>query len=257
MGSARRPFFLLTNDDGIAARGLQELARYLSRFADICVVAPEAGRSGMSQAVTSAVPLRYTPYNSCESTYPQYAVNGTPADCVKLALYGILHRDPDMVIAGINHGSNASVNVLYSGTMGATLEGCIAGFPSIGFSLVNRTLDADLTPYLPWCERIVRTTLANGLPQGVALNVNLPRRAVQGIRVCRQTSGRWSNEFEPRQDPWGKTYYWLTGTFENLEPEATDTDDAALRESYIAIVPTRVDLTDHEMLATMQNWEWK
>ena len=256
MANRARPFFLLTNDDGIMARGLQELARHLSRFADVCVVAPEAGRSGMSQAVTSALPLRYTAY-AAGTDFPQYSVNGTPADCVKLALYAILHRRPDMVIAGINHGSNASVNVLYSGTMGATLEGCIAGYTSIGFSLVNRTLDADLTPYLPWCEMIVQTTLRNGLPRGVALNVNLPRRAVQGIRVCRQTMGRWSNEFEPNQDPWGKEYFWLTGTFENLEPEAEDTDDAALRNSYIAIVPTKVDLTDEKTLQTMKNWEWK
>ena len=184
-----RPLFLLTNDDGITARGLQELARALSHIADICVVAPDTVRSGMSQAVTSAVPLRIEEYKKGTTPYPQYAVNGTPADCVKLALYHVLHRRPDMVIAGINHGSNASVNVLYSGTMGATLEGCIAGFPSIGFSLVNRTLDADLSPYLPWCEKIVRTTLEHGLPQGVALNVNLPRRQVQGIRVCRQTGG--------------------------------------------------------------------
>ena len=251
-----RPFFLLSNDDGIAARGLQELARHLSAFADVCVVAPESGRSGMSQAVTSAIPLRFTPYEG-GSDFPQYSVAGTPADCVKLALHSILHRRPDMVIAGINHGSNASVNVLYSGTMGATLEGCIAGYPSIGFSLVNRTLDADLTPYLPWCEAIVKTTLRYGLPQGVALNVNLPRRTVQGIKVCRQTAGRWSNEFDHRQDPWGRDYFWLTGSFENLEPEAEDTDDAALRNSYIAIVPTKVDLTDTEMLRQMQHWTWE
>jgi 5'/3'-nucleotidase surE len=251
-----RPLFLLTNDDGITARGLQELARALSHIADICVVAPDTVRSGMSQAVTSAVPLRIEEYKKGTTPYPQYAVNGTPADCVKLALYHVLHRRPDMVIAGINHGSNASVNVLYSGTMGATLEGCIAGFPSIGFSLVNRTLDADLSPYLPWCEKIVRTTLEHGLPQGIALNVNLPRRQVQGIRVCRQTGGRWSNEFEPRKDPWGREYFWLTGTFENLEPSAEDTDDAALCNGYIAIVPTRVDLTDTAMLAAMKEWEW-
>lgn len=251
-----RPLFLLSNDDGIAARGLQALARQLSSFADVCVVAPSRERSGMSQAVTSGLPLRFTPYDA-STPYPQYAVAGTPADCVKLALHTILHRAPDMIIAGINHGSNASVNVLYSGTMGAVLEGCIAGYSSIGFSLVNRTVDADLNPYLPWCEQIVRTTLRYGLPQGVALNVNLPRREVQGIKVCRQTIGRWSNEFDHRQDPWGRDYFWLTGTFENLEPQAEDTDDAALRESYISIVPTRVDLTDREMLQKMQGWEWK
>jgi len=254
---AARPFILLSNDDGIATRGLQALALHLSSFADICVVAPDVGRSGMSQAVTSALPLRVTPYSAAGTDFPQYSVSGTPADGVKLALHSILHRRPDMVIAGINHGSNASVNVLYSGTMGAALEGCIAGYPSIGFSLVNRTLDADLNPYLPWCERIVRATLRYGLPYGVALNVNLPRREVQGIKLCRQTLGRWSNEFDQRQDPWGRDYFWLTGTFENLEPTAEDTDDAALRNSYIAIVPTKVDLTDTEMLHQMQGWTWE
>ena len=256
MANAVRPFFLLTNDDGIMARGLQELARHLSRFADVCVVAPESGRSGMSQAVTSAEPLRYMPFH-VGTEFLQYSVNGTPADCVKLALSVILHRRPDMVIAGINHGSNASVNVLYSGTMGATLEGCIAGYPSIGFSLVNRAADADLSPYLPWCEMIVRTTLRNGLPFGVALNVNLPRREVQGISVCRQTLGRWTNEFQSHQDPRGKEYYWLVGTFENLESLAGDTDDAALRNGYISIVPTKIDLTDQSTLETMKGWEWK
>lgn len=255
MDDAQRPLILVTNDDGVAAAGLQALARMLWELGDVVVVAPEVGNSGMSQAITASVPLRYTPWRA-NTPYDQYAVNGTPADCVKLALHSLVDERPALVAAGINHGSNASVNVLYSGTMGATLEGCLAGIPSIGFSLVNREPGADMEPYLPYCRQIAMQVLQRGLPRGVCLNVNLPRHAPEGVRVCRQARAKWEHEFEERVDPWGRAYHWLTGTFCNLEPEARDTDDYSLKRSFITVVPTRVDMTDYASMEELKAWQW-
>ena len=254
--NSKRPTILVTNDDGIEAHGLHALATAMLERGDVVVVAPREGHSGMSQALTVRVPVRYRE-EKANTPYRQYSVNGTPTDCVKLALHTIVPCRPALVVAGINHGSNASINVLYSGTMGATLEGCVAGLPSIGFSLVNREPGADLAPYLPYCVDIAHAVLERGLPEGVALNVNLPRRAVQGVKICRQAPARWHSEYDARKDPWGGDYYWLTGIFESLDGEAEDTDDWALRHSYISIVPTRVDMTDYPMVKAMEDWKWR
>lgn len=252
----KRPLILVTNDDGVQAPGIQALATQLALLGDVVVVAPTLPHSGMSQAITSTEPVRCAEYGA-QTPFRQYAVNGTPTDCVKLALHTILERKPDLVASGINHGSNASVNVLYSGTMGAALEGCVAGIPSVGFSLVNSAINTDLSPYLPYCLQISRLVLENGLPEGVALNVNLPRKAVTGVRVCRQAHARWENEFEARRDPRGEPYYWLTGTYRNLEPEARDTDDAGLAEGCVVIVPVKIDMTDFPTLEMLKSWPWE
>lgn len=252
----QKPLILVTNDDGIEAPGIAALATEMATIGDVVVAAPAEPHSGMSQAITSNTPIRCRELHE-NRPYRQYAVAGTPTDCVKLALATLVERRPDLVVSGINHGSNASVNVLYSGTMGAALEGCVAGIPSIGFSLVNSARDADMSPYMPYCNRIASLVLQRGLPDGVALNVNLPRKAITGVRVCRQARAKWVNEFDSRVDPWGHNYYWLIGTFCNLESQATDTDDRGLGDGCITIVPVHIDMTDYPTLEQLKQWPWE
>ncbi len=174
-----------------------------------------------------------------------FKVNGTPVDCVKLSMHRILDRRPDMVVSGINHGSNAAINVVYSGTMGAAMEGCAFGIPSIGFSLTDHSPDADFSPCRPWVERISRGVLEHGLPEGVCLNVNVPDvdSEPEEMRVVRACRGNWSDEYKEYTDPHGHKFYWLTGRFENEEPEATDTDEWCLAHGIVSVVPTLLDRT--------------
>lgn len=251
-----RPLLLLSNDDGVQAKGIQELIKALRPIADLLVIAPDGPRSGASGSITSENPLRCTLIKQ-EPGLTLYKCTGTPVDCVKLALHTLMPRTPDLVIGGINHGDNSSVNVHYSGTMGVVIEGCLKGISSIGFSLCNFAPDAEFTPCLPYIRRIAEEVLSNQLPKGICLNVNFPdTKDLKGIRICRQTDGVWTNEFEKAEHPRGGSYYWLTGSYLNNEPEAEDTDHWALDHGYVAITPTQIDVTAYSLLDKLNHWNW-
>ena len=253
MERKNRPLILISNDDGVNAKGIRELIEALRDVAELVVMAPDGPRSGAACAITSEYPVRSTLLVE-EEGLKIYRCNGMPVDCVKLAMY-MLGKRPDLVIGGINHGDNSSVNVHYSGTMGVVLEGCIKGIPSIGFSLCDHAADADFQPMLPFVRRIVVETLEKGLPRGVCLNVNAPSaKSYQGVRVCRQAKGDWSNEWECCQHPRGGEYYWLTGRYDTEEPQSEDTDYWALKHGFIAITPIQVDMTAYAVMDELNNW---
>ena len=249
-----RPLILITNDDGDTANGINVLTRLMMEIGDVVVMAPDGGRSGQSNAITVSHPIRYTKIEEHEGLI-RYKCTGTPTDCVKLALHDILDRKPDLLVSGINHGSNAAINVIYSGTMGAVLEGCENGLTSIGFSICDHSLQADFRIFEKYILQITRETLKNGLPYGVCLNVNAPKGEIKGIKIARQCKGNWTEEYAKRIDPQGRTYFWLTGYFKNHEPEAHDTDEWALANGYISVVPSKIDLTEYSILKSLQSWE--
>ncbi len=241
---------LITNDDGLYAEGLRILARVMEEFGKVVIISATESRSGMSQALTVKEPLRVKLLEETEKRRI-YACSGTPTDGVKLANNQLLERKPDLLVSGINHGSNASVSVLYSGTMAAALEGCLYGITSVGFSLNSFSPSADFTVCEEYIRRVVRMVLDNPLPQGVCLNVNIPAVAheeIKGMMVCRQAMGNWKEEFEKRKDPMGKTYYWLTGFFDNSEPDANDTDEWALANGFVSVVPISADMTAYKFI---------
>ena len=251
-----KPLILVTNDDGYKAPGLGLIAEAARQFGDVVVVAPAKGQSGMSHAVTLMEPIRYK-LKQQEEGFSVYSCSGTPADCVKIALNQILDRRPDMIISGINHGSNSSVSLFYSGTVAACIEGCMNGIPSIALSVDDHSPEADFRLAIKYSERIISETIRNGLPEYTCLNVNFPRippEECRGIMVCRQTMGVWKEEFEHRVDPLGKDYYWLTGYFSSLEPDDEDTDAWALQHNYAAVVPIKVDVTNHGALGIISKW---
>ncbi len=251
--NSREPLILISNDDGYRAKGLEALIQMAKPLGRVVVVAPSEGRSGMSHAITIKDPLRIRRQKRTDDV-ELYSVNGTPVDCIKLAMSQVLKTTPDIILSGINHGSNSSVSVFYSGTMGAAIEGCLYGIPSIGFSLLDFMPDADFTGAVEYGRPIIESVLANGLKRGVCLNVNfpaIPADELKGVRVCRQNMGTWREEFDKRTDPRGIDYYWLTGYFHNEEPEATDTDEYALANGYVSVVPIRADLTDMAEVETL------
>ena len=246
--SKERPLILVSNDDGISAPGIRYLIRLMKKLGDVFVVAPNSPQSGMSHAITLESMLFSERVSTEESEVTEYVCSGTPVDCVKLAMNKLLARKPDLCVSGINHGANSSINVLYSGTMAAALEGSIAGVPSIGFSLLDYSLDADFSQSEDYVLRIARHALENGLPLGICLNVNIPklsREQIKGVKVCRQSDGHWEEDFDERMNPMGKTYYWLTGKFYNHD-EGKDTDIWALENGYISVVPVKFDVTAHD-----------
>jgi 5'-nucleotidase len=246
----------VTNDDGYAAPGLARLIEVVRPFGNIVVVAPESAQSGMSHAITMSSPL-FLRKVSDEPGLEIYACSGTPVDCVKMALDHLLaDRKIDLVCSGINHGSNAAINVLYSGTMGAAIEGGFYDVPSIGFSLTDHSLDADFEAAGNVVRDIVEGILTAKPAVPLCLNVNIPvgrPEQIKGIKVCRQCRGHWREQFYCRQNPWGRDYFWLTGEFKNAEPEATDTDEWALAHGYASVVPIQVDLTNHDQLAPLSD----
>lgn len=253
--STQKPLILVTNDDGYQAKGINELVNSIKGLGEIVVVAPDGPRSGMSNAITSLHPLRVNLLKQ-DSDISMYACTGTPVDCVKLGISEVIGRKPDLVLSGINHGSNASVSVLYSGTMGAAMEGCIFQVPSIGFSLLDHDLDADFTEAKRYVRILSEKVLKDGLPIGTCLNVNVPEGYdIKGIKVCRQTAGQWVNEFAPSKDGFNKSVYWLTGHFRNDEPLDENTDEWALSQRYVSVVPTKVDMTHHDFMQSIKNWE--
>ena len=250
----KRPLILVTNDDGITAKGLKEVSGWLQDLGDVVVVAPDAPRSGQSSAITANQPLRLTPVTE-RPGYRAYQTNGTPVDCIKLSMHTVLDRKPDMIVSGINHGSNAGISILYSGTMGAVLEGCVQDIPSVGFSLCSHDPDADFTACKPVVGDICRRIWEEGLPQGVCLNINIPDvREIKGIKVCRQAHGYWTEEYARRTDPMGKDYFWLTGYFKNLEPDNRETDEWALAHDYISLVPCVADMTAKQYIPEFREW---
>jgi 5'-nucleotidase len=239
--------FLITNDDGLYAAGLRTLLDVIEEFGKVILISTLESMSGMSQALTVKTPLRVKLLEENDK-HRIYACNGTPTDSVKLAINQLLERYPDFVVSGINHGANASVSVLYSGTMAAAIEGCLYGISSVGFSLNNFSPTADFSVCKRYIRIVMKRLAAEPLPPGVCLNVNIPsapKGEIKGIRICRQAKGNWKEEFEKRKDPMGKTYYWLTGLFQNHEPYAKDTDEWALENNYVSVVPVTVDMTAH------------
>jgi len=250
-----KPLILITNDDGHDARGIQVLTQLMMELGDVVVVAPDGARSAQSNALTVTHPIRFKKLEQKEGLI-RYSCTGTPTDCVKLALNEIVDRRPDLIVAGINHGSNSAINVIYSGTMGAVLEGCENGILSIGFSVCDHSMEADFSVFESYVLQITRAALLNGLPHATCLNVNAPVGPINGIRVARQCDGRWTKEYAKRTDPRGGSYFWLTGNFENHEPEAEDTDEWALDHGFISIVPTKIDLTAFEAMDNIRNWSF-
>jgi 5'-nucleotidase len=252
----KKPLILVTNDDGIFAPGIRKLIEIARQIGNVVVVAPDSAMSGMSHAITVKVPLRLRKIAE-EKNFVEYSCNGTPVDAMKLGEKVIVKGKPDLVLSGINHGSNASVNIIYSGTMAAVLEACIDGIPAIGFSLLDYSHSADFSAVDDYLKVIIKNVLKNGLPEGVCLNVNIPavkKEEIKGIKVCRQAKGRWDEKFDERTDPHNRDYYWLTGVFKNGDA-ARDTDSWALLNNYISVVPVHADFTAQKALTEVKKWD--
>ncbi len=252
-----RPLILVTNDDGVYSKGILALTEAVMPFGDVVVVAPDKPQSGMGHAVTINNLLRLQPLKYDLHVEAAFSCSGTPVDCVKLAIYRVMHRKPDLVVSGINHGSNSSINVLYSGTMSAAMEGAVEGIPSIGFSLLDHSSDADFGASQEIVSRLVSQALEQGMPADTCLNVNIPKgpsSSISGIRICRQARGNWEDNFDVRQDPFGKPYYWLTGEFK-LQDEGMDTDEVALASNFVSVVPVQFDLTAYRAMEQLKNWK--
>ena len=269
----KRPLLLISNDDGYQAKGIRQLVEMVSDYGDIIVCAPEDARSGFSCAFSATTPLRLIRRETLTShllpltSVQVWSCNGTPVDCVKMALAEICPRRPDMVIGGINHGDNASVNAHYSGTMGVTLEGCMKYIPSVAFSLCDHRDDADFEPLRPLIREMTAKVLADGLPKGVCLNVNFPLLHTEfspleggvgggykGVKVCRMAYGTWGSEVTKCHHPRGYDYWWMVGHYTNDEPDAEDTDRWALDHGYVAITPTQIDLTAYSAMSQISEW---
>ena len=251
----KKPLILISNDDGVRAKGLAALVDALSPLGDILVMAPDRARSGAACGITPHDPVRYKVVEERPGV-KICACTGRPVDCVKLALDVVADRRPALVVSGVNHGDNSSVSVHYSGTMGVVVEGCMKGLPSVGFSLCDFDADADFSPAALYVRDISERVLREGLPHGVCLNVNFPKSEhFAGLRVCRMAHGMWVNEWEEAVHPHGHKYYWLTGSYVNLEPEETDTDAYALQHGYVAVTPVQVDMTAYGAMAGLKDLE--
>ncbi len=255
--SEQKPLILVSNDDDITSKGIRVLVEAMQELGEVVVVAPDRPQSGQGHAITIGNPLRVTPSKLFGSDVRAFQTTGTPADCVKLGKHLVLReRKPDLVVSGINHGSNTAISVLYSGTMSAALEAAIEGLPAIGFSLNDYHPDADFSHAVPFIQQIAATVLREGLTKGVALNVNFPSQAsgaIRGVRVCRQADARYLEHFEQRRDPYGRPYYWLDGDFVNFDA-GTDTDEWAIAHNYVSIVPCQCDLTAYAALDALRGW---
>ncbi|MDO4790036.1 MAG: 5'/3'-nucleotidase SurE [Porphyromonas sp.] len=251
----KRPCILVSNDDGVFAKGLEELIIALKDLGDIVVVAPDGPRSGYSSAVTSSVPIHY----SCVRRDPGltvYSCSGTPADCVKLALNVILSEKPDMVVAGINHGGNQSICVNYSGTLGAAIEGTIFDIPSFAVSLIEGTQDSDYLQSCRYARAVARRLLKDGLPKGTYLNLNIPNvPLVRGMRLCSQADGKFYDEYVKHTTPMGKDVYWMAGLLMSHEPHNVDCDLSVIEKGFATLVPCKIDVTDYEAMKELKHWE--
>jgi 5'-nucleotidase len=257
----RNPLILITNDDGITSRGIKAMVEIASAYGRVIVVAPNKPQSGMGHAITVTSGLTVSPYRF-EKTVEAHSCTGTPADCVKLAIYHLLKEKPDLCLSGINHGSNVSINVIYSGTMSAALEGALEGVPSAGISLCNNDINRDLTAAKKATKVVIEMMLKNNHDNNLCLNVNVPDIPVnklKGIMVCRQGKGNWQEYYEEHKGPDGEEFLWLTGKFANQEKKMKDTDLWALDNNYVSVVPINADMTDYAELKKTQGWDinWK
>ncbi|HLV46054.1 MAG TPA: 5'/3'-nucleotidase SurE [Flavobacterium sp.] len=253
----KKPLILVTNDDGITAPGIRTLISVMKEIGEVVVVAPNTPQSGMGHAITINSTLFVEKVTIDEDIEKEYACSGTPVDCVKIAIDQILDRKPDICVSGINHGSNSSINVIYSGTMSAAVEAGMSKVPAIGFSLSDFSWNADFSPFKEYIKKITMETLTNGLPEDVVLNVNFPKlkkEEIKGIKICRQAKAIWEESFDRRINPHGKEYYWLTGNFTNYD-KGEDTDEWALSHGYISVVPVQFDLTAYHAIKSINNWK--
>ncbi len=253
----KKPLILVTNDDGISAPGIRALIAVMQEIGEVIVVAPDKPQSAMGHAITINSMLYLNKVSADGVSPEEYSCSGTPVDCVKLAVNEIIHRKPDLCVSGVNHGSNSSINVIYSGTMSAAVEAGIEGIPAIGFSLLDYGWNADFESSKKFIKKIVLEVLENGLPKGVVLNVNFPKlkeKEIKGIKVCRQANALWVEKFDKRKTPFGKDYYWLTGEFVNQD-KGEDTDEWALENGYISLVPVQFDLTAHHTIQQLNTWK--
>ena len=252
-----KPLILVTNDDGITAPGIRMLIEVMNEIGEVVVVAPDSPQSAMGHAITINSTLHCSKVTVSDGPQKEYSCSGTPADCVKLAVNELLDRKPDLCVSGINHGSNSSINVIYSGTMSAALEAGIEGIPAIGFSLMDFRWNADFHPLKKFIKKITLESLLQGIPRDIVLNVNFPKlkeKEIKGIKICRQAKANWVEEFDKRTNPIGKEYYWLSGEFVNKD-KGQDTDIYALETGYISLVPVQFDMTAHHMIQKLNSWE--
>lgn len=255
----KRPLILVTNDDGITAKGIRTLIDVMTEIGDVIVVAPDKPQSAMGHAITINNMLYLNKISNENDTITQFSCSGTPVDCVKIAVSEIMQRKPDLCVSGINHGSNSSINVIYSGTMSAAVEAGIEGIPAIGFSLLDFDANANFDHTKIFIKKIVTEVLEKKLPKGTVLNVNIPKfseNEIKGIKICRQADAQWVEKFDKRQSPFGKDYYWLTGEFTNFDKEANDTDEWALANNFISIVPVQFDMTAHQHIENLKSWNF-
>jgi 5'-nucleotidase len=252
-----KPLILVTNDDSIVAPGIRTLIEIMKTIGDVVVVAPDNPQSAMGHAITLNNTLHIDKVNLDADIEHEYSCSGTPVDCVKMAVRELLKRKPDLCVSGINHGSNSSINVIYSGTMSAAVEAGIEGIPAIGFSHLDYSWETNLEPIKKWVKKITLEVLEKGLPKGVVLNVNFPKEktgTIKGVKVCRQAKANWEEKFDKRTNPQGKEYYWLSGEFVNHD-KGQDTDEWALENGYVSIVPVQFDLTAYHAIQTINNWD--
>lgn len=252
--SMQKPLILVTNDDGITAPGIRNLVEFMNEIGEVYVVAPNSPQSGKGHAITINSTLTF---EEIQMNGPQkdFSLSGTPVDCVKFALDKILPRRPDLVVSGINHGANSSINVIYSGTMSAAVEAGVEGLQAIGFSLLDFSWDADFCQSKTFVQKIAKNVLKNPLPKGIVLNVNIPKlsaREIKGIKVCKQADAKWEESFDERINPHGKKYFWLSGYFNNMD-EDLNADENALSEGFVTVVPVKFDLTAYDYLQELEN----
>jgi 5'-nucleotidase len=247
--SKKKPLILVTNDDGITSKGISALVAVAKRFGKVVVVAPDSPQSGMGHAITIGKPLRLkksTIFKDIES----YECSGTPVDCVKLAVDKVIGRKPDICLSGVNHGSNSSINIIYSGTMSAAMEAAIEGIPAVGFSFLDYSAEADFTLSKKVISQVLKNMFSGKLPMQALYNVNIPKVSLaeyNGLKVCRQANAKWQENFVERKDPMGNKYFWLTGKFLNKDRK-NDTDEFALKNNFASVVPVQFDLTNYELL---------
>jgi 5'-nucleotidase len=256
---SNKPLILVSNDDGITSKGIRVLVNIMKKLGEVVVLAPDSPQSGMGHAITIGETLRLYEEDIFEDVQA-YKSSGTPADCVKLAKHYVLKdRKPDLIVSGINHGSNTSISVLYSGTMSAAIEGALEGYPSIGFSLCDYSSKADFSHVEEYVYKISKQVLENGLAKGVALNVNFPPKRnerIKGVKICRQAHAKWQEEFSERFDPNGRKYFWMAGNFVNFD-KGEDNDEWAIANNYVSIVPCQYDLTAHHAISQInEDWNW-
>lgn len=255
---SQKPLILVTNDDGITAPGIRALIEVMLTVGKVVVVAPDSPQSAKGHAITIDSTLYVEEVEVPNKTHLEFTCSGTPADCVKLAVREVLKRAPDICVSGINHGSNSSINVIYSGTMSAALEAGIEGIPAIGFSLLNYKWSAKFDACKTFVKRITENVLKHGLQKGTVLNVNFPDVAqdkIKGVKVCRQAHANWVEEFDKRTNPMGRDYYWLSGKFVNLD-DGKDTDEWALAHNYVSVVPVQFDMTAHHTINKLNTWNF-